>query len=326
MMTGELAVDFASRLGIEASDLEFLRYSQNHVFALGGGCGQILRVTDDEHRSRPQIEGELELVRHLHAAGAPVAPLAGDEIVTVTSGGKVFHGVIFKRAPGRPIGREDLSADLCRAHGSALGMFHRHSRTLPFGWAESRPRWDEERYFTRDITDFLPAEHQAPLRVAFERFRGQVASEPRTDRTFGPVHFDLGYSNIFVESGRLTAFDFDNCTASYFLGDIAAALYGSIFTLLRCEFAGDRSAFERPKSSLILREILPSFREGYESAFAWPDERPEHLQYWLDILYFRSVIHAWRLQFPVTNPRAKELLDADIENILTRKTPLSVTE
>ncbi len=81
------------------------------------------------------------------------------------------------------------------------------------------------------------------------------------------MHFDLGYSNFFVDAGRLTIFDFDNCAASYFLGDIAAALYGSIFTLVRCEFRGDRSAFEHPKSSAILKQVLTPFREGYTSVF-----------------------------------------------------------
>jgi Ser/Thr protein kinase RdoA (MazF antagonist) len=217
-----------------------------------------------------------------------------------------------------------LSEDLYRAHGCTLGTFHQAAAGFPSAWAASRRNWDEERYFGRDISTYLPAEHQEAPREVFARLRAGVNSAPRTCRTFGPVHFDLGYSNFFIDGGRLIVFDFDNCAASYFLGDIAAALYGSIFTLVRCEFRGDRSAFEHPKSSAILWQVLTPFREGYTSVFEWPDEDPARLQSWLDLMYFRAVIHAYRVQSPITNPQVREALDADIENLLTGKTPICV--
>jgi Ser/Thr protein kinase RdoA (MazF antagonist) len=325
MNPAELAATFAPHLGLEASALTFLRYSQNFVFGYrDGAVERILRITSNEHRSRSEIVAELEWIGHLRKSDASVCgPVGGaDEIITVHCGDRTFHGVVFEKAPGRAVECRDLSEALYRAHGRTLGTFHRAAAGFPSAWPASRRNWDEERYFGRDISVYLPEEHQEALRNTFARLRARVNSAPRTGRTFGPVHFDLGYSNFFVDGDQLTVFDFDNCTASYFLGDIAAALYGSIFTLLRCEFRGDRSAFGHPKSSAILQQVLTPFREGYTSVFEWPDENPARLQSWLDLMYFRAVIHAYRVQSPITNPQVREALDADIENLLTGETPI----
>lgn len=325
MTPNDLAATCAPHFGVDAASLQFLRYSQNFVFSCRDGARErILRITSDEHRCRSEIAAELEWIEHLRKSNAGVcAPIgSANEIVTVQGESGVFHGVVFEKAPGRAVESRDLSSALYRAHGRTLGTFHRVATEFPSAWATVRRNWDEERYFGRDISTYLPAEYREALRDTFARLRARVNSAPWTPRTFGPVHFDLGYSNFFVDADRLTVFDFDNCTASYFLGDIAAALYGSIFTLVRCEFRGDRSAFEHPKSSAVLQQILTPFREGYTSVFEWPQDAHAHLQYWLDVMYFRAVVHAHRLQSPITNPRVREALDADIQNLLTGKTPV----
>jgi Ser/Thr protein kinase RdoA (MazF antagonist) len=329
MNPADLAAAFAPHLGPDASGLTFLRYSQNFVFGYHEGLSErILRVTSNEHRSRGEIVAELEWIEHLRKSDAGVcAPLgSAGEIITLHCGEDAFHGVAFEKAPGRAVEARDFSSALSRAHGRMLGSFHRAAAGFPSTWAASRRNWDEERYFGRDISADLPAKHQEALLDTFARLRARVNSAPRTDRTFGPAHFDLGYSNFFVDAGRLTAFDFDNCTAGYFLGDIAAALYGSIFTLLRCAFRGDRSAFEHPKSSAILKQVLAPFREGYASVFEWPDGDPARLQTWLDLMYFRAVIHAYRVQSPITNPQIQKALDADIDNLLAGNTPIRASD
>lgn len=321
MSPADLGAVFAPHLGLDASALTFLRQSQNVVFGYrDGAVERIFRVTLEEHRSRDEIAAELAWIDHLRKSGAAVcAPVRGSSgIITASCGGTTCHGVAFEKAPGRPVERGDLSPALYRAHGRTLGTFHRAAAGFPTAWAASRRSWDEERYFGRDLFTYLPAEQREALGGVFARLRDRVNSAERSKQTFGPVHFDLGYSNFFVAGNQLAVFDFDNCTAGPFLGDIAAALYG----IVRCEFRGDRSAFEPPKSSAILREVLAPFREGYQSAFDWPPD--EHLQSWLDLRYFRSVVHALRVQSPVTNPNVRKALAADVDNLLTGRTPVRV--
>jgi Ser/Thr protein kinase RdoA (MazF antagonist) len=136
------------------------------------------------------------------------------------------------------------------------------------------------------------------------------------------MHLDLGYSNFHRDGDQLHVFDFDNCALAPEVCDIAVALYGSLFNLLRCEYPGDRAAFDHPRTSQNLAEVLPPFRTGYESAHPWPVQVKEHLPLWMEFCYFRSVVHAFRMQHPVTNPRAQAALDKDIENLLSRQPPV----
>ncbi len=193
------------------------------------------------------------------------------------------------------------------------------SADFPRGRLAARKAWFEERYFTGDIEAYIPEEFRAAMRGRFARLRERVGAE-----TDGPVHYDLGYSNFFVDGESLWAFDFDMCAEGPFIGDIAAALYSSIFIALRCELPGDRSAFERPGSDRILAKVLPAFRRGYESLLPWPCEDREQLQLWFDILYFRAVVHTWRILSPIMKDDLRKALVADVENVVSGNTPVAV--
>lgn len=313
--------DIRSELGIES--LRFLRYSQNFVFSYeeNGGAERILRVTPGSHRSRDEIVAELGWIAHLREKGVSVcAPLRGGEILSFQDeAGLECHCVGFERAAGRPVERADLGEGFYERHGRLLGSLHKFSADFPRGRLAGRKAWFEERYFTRDIEAYIPEEFRTGMRGRFADLREQVGVAAD-----GALHFDLGYSNFFVDGESLWAFDFDMCAEGPFIADIAAALYSSIFIALRCEFPGDRSAFERPGSDRILTEVLPAFRRGYESQLPWPREDPERLQLWLDILYFRAVVHTWRILSPVTKDELRKALVSDLENVISGNTPVAV--
>jgi Ser/Thr protein kinase RdoA (MazF antagonist) len=324
-ITPELATRFTAR----PESVTFLRSSQNLVYEITNDRGQerILRLTPGSHRSMPEIEDELNWLGYLHDAGLSVCPPIaledGTYIQSIPSSQGAFYGVLFEKAQGRLPARPDMSPEFYYLHGKQLGLLHDQSRKSPREWLMQRRMWNEERYFTTDITRFLPEEVGEPLMQHFQMLREQAVSIPPTRENFGPVHFDLGYSNFFIDGERLVMFDFDNCTPGPYVGDIAAALYSSIFNGLRCEFPGDRSAFESPKTGRNLAQVWKPFREGYESASIWPAEAGRMLPIWFEIMYLRAVVHAFRMQHPVTDPRAKALLDADVNNILTRGLPIN---
>lgn len=309
--------------GLEIESLRFLRYSQNFVFSYveRGGAERILRVTPGSHRSRDEIAVELDWIRHLREKGASVcAPLRGRDIRSFwDENGEEYHCVGFEKASGRAVEKGDLGEEFYERHGRLLSSLHMFSADFPRGRLAARKAWFEERYFTGDIEAYIPEKFRAAMRDRFSYLleRVGVAAD-------GPVHFDLGYSNFFVDGESLWAFDFDMCAEGPLIGDIAAALYSSIFIALRCEFPGDRSAFERPGSDRILAEVLPAFRRGYESVMAWPCEDQEQLQLWLDILYFRAVVHTWRILSPVTQDKLRMALISDIENVISGNTPVEI--
>jgi hypothetical protein len=207
-------------------------------------------------------------------------------------------------------------------HGRHLGKLHSLSKEFSRARLGRRKQWDQERYFTSDIGAYLPEKVQSPVRDAWEKLLARLNTANRAVDFFGPVHLDLGYSNVFINGNGLEIFDFDNCTNGFYTYDIAAALYSSIFNVLRCEFRGDRSAFENPKTGLNLELVWKPFREGYRSENIWIDDWNEQLGLWFEVMYLRSVVHAFRLCYSIGDFKVRALLDADIENILTGNLPI----
>ena len=321
--------DVAAYLGVPLESIKFLRYSQNAVYEFKDATGEdrILRVTSSSHRTVAEIHSELAWIHYLHGCGLdvclPVQGMGGSELFTSSDDSDTYHCVVFQRSKGHPIAKQDLSPSLYLGHGRHLGAMHAASKTSPPGILACRRKWNAERYFTTDIDTFLPEEHREAVRAAFSTLHAQALAHSPTKDTFGPVHFDLGYSNFHrIGDQQVCSFDFDNCAEGHFVGDIAAALYGSIFTGLRCEFAGDRAAFDHPRSSHNLEQVWQPFLEGYKSANEWHDEWNQQLTTWFKILYFRAVVHAWRILHPVTSPATKAALEADIEHIVKGTLPL----
>ncbi len=308
----------------DTGSFTFLRVSQNLVYEFADldGVPRILRLTPGEHRSLEEIEDELEWVCDLRRAGlnvcAPV-PLGGDELIRQVPGLPGYLAVVFEKARGGTVVHGDLDSALYRAHGRQMALLHEQAGLSREGMLSRRRAWHEERYFTRDIEAFLPADKHEAMRCHFNLLMRELGGMPVTKKEHGPVHFDLGYSNFFLQRDCVEVFDFDNCVIGPFAGDVAAALYGSIFTGARRGSAGDRSVFETPKTGQTLEEVWAPFKSGYESARPWPGRWAHELPLWMEILYFRSVVHAFRMQHPLTNPKAMALLDADIENLLGRK-------
>jgi hypothetical protein len=73
---------------------------------------------------------------------------------------------------------------------------------------------------------------------------------------------------------------------------------------------------------MSLEAVWAPFREGYRSENAWQADWNEQLPYWFEVIYLRSVVHAFRLQHPVADPTAKRLLDADIKAVIARNPPI----
>jgi Ser/Thr protein kinase RdoA (MazF antagonist) len=324
----EFLTQLAPIVEADATSFTFIRKSQNRVYEFQDrtGTAKILRITENSHRRREEIANEIEWLQDLHSAGLDVCPplplLDGAYLHSLAHPDGESHLTIFAKAPGASPARTDLGENLYFLHGRSLGQLHARSEMAPKHFLSNRRRWDEERYFQEDIENFIPEDVRPAVRDVWHQLRSEFTALPLEPNEFGPAHMDLGYSNFHRDGDRLWLYDFDNCALAPYACDIAVALYGGLFTILRCEFPGDRAAFAHPRTSQNLAAMLPSFREGYESVRPWGSHWMEQLPLWFEFSYFRSVVHAFRMQHPVTNPQAKAALDADIENLLRRQPPI----
>lgn len=324
----EILPAIAAHLGVDPSSFRFLGHSQNAVyeFAHADQRAKILRITASSHRSTAEIQSELDWVQYLQDSGLPVCPpvpqAEGSLVHSIPGTSETFHCVVFEKAIGRPLEKDDLGPDLYHRHGAALGAIHAASKGYPPARLNPRRKWDEERYFTTDIDRCLPEVARDPIRKTFAALKTEAKSHPASRAAFGPVHLDLGYSNFHVDGDRLEVFDFDNCTVGPLVGDLAAALYGSVFNRLRRAFPGDRAAFESPGSGENLGKVWGPFREGYSSKNHWLPEWEDQLPVWMEIMYFRAVQHACRLLLANADLAVEALLHADIRNLMSRMVPL----
>lgn len=324
-----LIAPIADILGVAPSCIKFLRYSQNAVYEIIQPLSSenlILRVTSATHRSDIELHSELEWLQFLYQQGLPVCPAIawpdGNLLHPFETEDEILYATLFKKAPGQTPNHSHLTPSLYHAHGALLGRLHASNIRAAATSLNSRKIWYQERYFTTDIESCVPLDKRTPLREILEADLSIVHTWPNTVESYGPIHADLGYSNFHIHAHGLTVYDFDNCTLGPLIMDIAAALYGSIFTAARRQIAGDRSAFEHPQSSRNLEAVRRPFKEGYQSFHPWQDAWEEQLSVCLRILYFRAVLHACRLFKYHENPEQHPALKADIDNLLHQKIPL----
>jgi amicoumacin kinase len=198
---------------------ERLPSGENDVYRVRSATGEsILRLTPLSHRSRAELEAELDFVRYLcengYPAAAPIADPDGAYLIAIEDG----HAALFELAPGEhveafgPLWTEPLFVDW----GRSIGRLHNLSATYPrsyrrFGWEdEATTRW-------------MPANLKGVARDAYHALLPKVRDAADEETLI--IHGDFGRVNFHLQNGQLIVFDFDDCTRHVPMYDIAVALW-----------------------------------------------------------------------------------------------------
>lgn len=320
-----IAEMICSHYSVSMEAVTFLGFSQNYVYEVlvNGTEPGIVRVTDQEHRAEADIVAELDWIRYLREQGvhvcAPVRLNGNPTCVHLHIEDRGFTSVVFEKAPGVPLDRTMLDADLYERHGRLVGQMHRLTKGYRVSDAfPKRPHWSENRLYKRDPYEYLNANQKGVIEVMNELME-QAARTPETPNAFGLVHLDLHYNNLHQCGRTLTLYDFDNCARGYFVDDIVKALYSSVFTAKRKKELFDDSIFLSPSVDLILDEVWHPFLKGYESEQSldpsWFDFIPV---FWL-LTEIREFVHHHRCG----TPRINQIVAADFErrqSLIERRT------
>jgi len=220
----------AARYGIEEGRTRPLDGFESFIYEVyRDGAPYILRLAHSLRRSEELIEGEIDWINHLAAAGASVAravPSERGRLVEVIDDGQggAFLATSFVRAVGKSPWKVGWSPQLVADYGRLLGRMHRLSRGYEptrSGWR--RPHWDDPMLLEADR--FLPAADVAIL----DRYRElltHLRALPQDSRFYGLIHQDAHGGNMLVdEAGTITLFDFDDCVYRWFANDIAIVLF-----------------------------------------------------------------------------------------------------
>jgi len=258
LFTDHIIADFAQRFGLDTGSIEALDGFENHVSqCTRAGRPAILRLTHSSHRSPGDIQAELDWIDYLASHAVRVCrPLRSqlDKLVEVTeSESGAFSAVVFERAPGRPVGRNDQTSVMTVNRGRLLGRIHALTKSYapPEGHSR-REHWHEADDFVNVRRYLAPTDARVIER--FESLIESLKQLPTDADSYGLLHTDAHTGNLFFDGDQPTLFDFDDCGYDFFISDIAIALFYAILFLPEEWNTGDYAR-------QFLRDILRGYAE-----------------------------------------------------------------
>ncbi|PFM64299.1 aminoglycoside phosphotransferase [Bacillus cereus] len=229
---------------------------ENYIFKAKDRDGEdhVLRLTHSSHRSKKEVEAELDFLRYVVENGAKVAgPLYStsqnlvEEIVA--EDGTFFFVSLFTYAKGEQVKGDESpywGDTFFEAWGKAIGQLHR--LTMNYPKTDDRDTWEEdESAIVNELEDKKVKEIATVL-------MNEIKALPIEKETFGLMHGDIHPGNFHYDGKELTIFDFDDAAYNYFIHDLAMVLYYSVlFTPWTVE---EKTEFARKQLQVL--------RKGYE--------------------------------------------------------------
>jgi Ser/Thr protein kinase RdoA (MazF antagonist) len=305
----DMLAEVAARYGVRPDQMHELDGFESFIYAFAHeGRDFILRIGHSHRRSEALVLGEVDWLNYLARGGAGVARAEASitgRLVESFSDGAAGHflATAFVKAAGRPPWENDQwQPALFEQLGRLIGRIHALSKDyIVSDPAWTRPHWDDPVMLGLD--SWLPPGDTAILR-RFEELMSHIQNLPRNRQSYGLIHQDAHAANFFVdEQGRITLFDFDDCTYSWYINDVAIALFYAVTNVAEPENVG--------------RTFWTRFRRGYEAENtldpAWLEQVPHFLKLREIDLY--AAIHRSFDVDNLTNPWVSQFMAGRRERI-----------
>ncbi|RLQ93073.1 phosphotransferase enzyme family protein [Falsibacillus albus] len=229
---------------------------QNEVFEYEAEGSQfILRFSAPQRRKMEMLESELRFIRFLKENGVGVSvPIRSKDdafIEKINVDGIDRYASVFQKAPGYPIEVNDpkeWNDVFFEKWGALLGKMHKLSKT--YNIEETRQKWRSQQGDILNIGQYLPAD----LQDKYKNIMAAIQQLPINENLYGLIHNDFHQGNMFVDKGRITLFDFDDCAYNWFANDMAVAFYHAYW----------QSTSFHPEHTDFKRKFFVSFLKGYE--------------------------------------------------------------
>lgn len=248
---------------------------ENYVYGYTKGEKEfILRITHSSHRTDGMMRSELHWVNYLSLNGAavccPVPSKNGQLVERVEADDDYFLTSAFQRAPGSHIKAEDKTDALYEEWGRCIGMLHRLTKDyVPDKNYPRRQSWYEDPIFYK-AKEYLPAE-DAWIADKLFQLTENIKRLPKDRDSYGLMHTDVHSGNFYFKDGKITIFDFDDCSYQYFISDIAIALF---YCLLYIEPVQERKDFAYG----FLKAFLRGYRKENTLSVYWLEKLPDFLK------------------------------------------------
>jgi len=227
-----------ARYGLDGATVEFVRHGENTTYRIEqDGASFALRVHRPGYQTRASVRSEIAWMEALRESG-----LATPRAVVGINGGVVEEAdlgegprllALFTWVEGEPLAHLDRP-ELWERLGSIMATVHAHGRAFvrPAGFV--RQAWDAEGMVGKArplwgdpvaLGSWSPAEAERIEAARAEVLR-RLARLPQTPDRYGLVHGDLAFENVLVQAdGTPVVIDFDDCGTSWYLWELAVALF-----------------------------------------------------------------------------------------------------
>jgi Ser/Thr protein kinase RdoA (MazF antagonist) len=244
------------RYGIDADQIRPLDAFESFIFEFTRDSeAYILRIAHNLRRSENLIHGEVDWINYLADGGVSAARAIlskrGNlvEVIEDGHGGAFLVTAFVKAQGGAPW---DLwSPQLYETYGQLLGRMHALSKGYHPKRSEwKRPAWDDALF---EFVDHYLPESESIAKQKYRDVCAHVNQLPKGQAEYGLIHQDAHGNNLLVDAeGQITLFDFDECAYSWFVNELAIALF------YIAQDAEDAPAFTA--------EFMPSLLRGYVQA------------------------------------------------------------
>lgn len=222
----------------EDTTLSVVALSENATYLVGDTPGEqrILRVHREGYHDAAAIASELAWTTALRRDGvvptpAGVPTLDGDDVLTLDSGGRIRHTVLFEHIDGVEADEEVPHSDSFVTLGEMTARLHAHADKWrrPAGFV--RFSWDWVNTLGRR-SRWGPwlrgpgiSPHEADLfELASHLIQYKLEDYGHSPDVFGLIHADLRLANVLVGGSVMHVIDFDDCGYGWFMYDLATAL------------------------------------------------------------------------------------------------------
>lgn len=278
----------AERFGLGRTTLRRLDSFENVVLeATRDGLSCILRISHNSHRTLDQVQAELDWLDYLARNGISVSiPLRSRQDLLVErleENGETFIAVVFERARGGFVRKDDWTPQMTFNRGRLLGRMHALTKGYePPSGKIRRHAWYEEDDFVSYRNYLRPGDEIVAER--FAELQAALRAIPIDRESWGLIHMDPHTGNMFFDDDHPTLFDFDDCSYDFFVSDIAISLFYAV--LMHPE--DSRQAFGRD----FLHTLLKGYRTENRLDNRWRDVIPLILKR-REILLYVAIHHGY---------------------------------
>ena len=214
----------------------------------------ILRFVHSSHRTFELVEAEIEFIDFLDSNNASVSTIvlsSNNNIVEkIESNNTYFSVSVFTKAPGGMIKREQITEDFIYSFGKEIGKLH--ALTKKYKPMYLRHQWYDENYI--GIGKRNLKKEELVIIDKMEEIIKKLKQADKSIDSYGLIHADLHFGNIFVTEDSMTFFDWDDSSYQPFINDFAVITFDMVaYTKL--------TDLERAKKA---NEFLVPLFKGYE--------------------------------------------------------------